>query len=386
MKKINKIFICFLVFILVLCMTITFISPISINVYENRSAQKMPLPNIETFINNEFQNEVEAAAADQLPLSSRLKKAYNMLNSFYIVKTSRPFVQANPNKYFKYKTINFFGPNQLVYDPILLDDVKADLDKKIDNLNNVFANNSNVDFNTYFIEKDTDLNLETNQKQGLKEYVFAGLNLPDDQKMSFNINNIEEFRNYFYLTDHHWNYKGSYKAYCELIAKLKPGDKTLTPNKTVLVSNNYSGSKNSVLGHNFFKEDFYAYEFSFPTMSITLNGKPVNDYGAQSQFLDGSRSEISYGMFYGGDDGEIIFNTHDSSKENILIIGESFDNAILKLLATHYNTTYSIDLRSYETYMQKEFDIKSYISEHNIDCVLLIGNINYFVSENFMLR
>ena len=112
-------------------------------------------------------------------------------------------------------------------------------------------------------------------------------------------------------------------------------------------------------------------------MSITLNGKPVNDYGAQSQFLDGSRSDISYGMFYGGDDGEIIFSTHDSSKENILIIGESFDNAILKLLATHYNTTYSIDLRSYATYMQKEFDIKSYISEHNIDCVLLIGNINY---------
>ncbi len=386
MNVINKIFVMLVVAGLMFCAIVSIISPVSINNYENRQAQKMPVPGIESIASNKFQNDVELAIADQMPLSGKLKKGYNYFNSMFIIKTIEPIVKTESDKYIKYKSINFYGQNQLVYDVIELEDVKEELNSKFENLNSTFENNPDTDFYVYYIEKDTDINFETGEKMGLKEYVFDGLNIPKDKKSSFDINSIEDFRELFYHTDHHWNNKGSYKAYCELIELLKPEDTPIPKGKEVLVSKNYSGSKNSKLGYNFYKEDFYAYEFDYKDMKITINGESANDYGNQKEFLNDNRNDIAYGTFYGGDDGEVIFSTGENDNENILIVGESFDNAVLKLVATHFNNTHSIDLRFYESYMKKPFSFQKYIKEHEIDKVLLIGNINYFSSEDFILR
>lgn len=65
------------------------------------------------------------------------------------------------------------------------------------------------------------------------------------------------------------------------------------------------------------------------------------------------------------------------------MIGESFDNAILKLLASHYDNLYSVDLRYYEHSMGTTFDFSAYTAEHEISNVLLIGNIDYFLQDTF---
>lgn len=67
------------------------------------------------------------------------------------------------------------------------------------------------------------------------------------------------------------------------------------------------------------------------------------------------------------------------------MIGESYDNAVLKLLASHFNNTYSIDLRYYEAYMGQSFSLSEYLREHEIDKVLLIGNIDYYLMTEFQL-
>lgn len=66
-------------------------------------------------------------------------------------------------------------------------------------------------------------------------------------------------------------------------------------------------------------------------MTVTRNGEPAGDYGRQDA-VPGELA-LSYGAFYGGDDGEIIFDTGRTDRGNLLVIGESYDNAILKLLA-----------------------------------------------------
>ena len=68
------------------------------------------------------------------------------------------------------------------------------------------------------------------------------------------------------------------------------------------------------------------------------------------------------------------------------MVGESFDNAVLKLLASHYDTLYSIDLRYYEHSMGKAFDFGAYTREHGIDQVLLMGNIDFFIQDTFDLE
>ena len=68
------------------------------------------------------------------------------------------------------------------------------------------------------------------------------------------------------------------------------------------------------------------------------------------------------------------------------VLGESYDNAILKLLSESFDKTYSVDLRYYEAKMGRSFNFSQYLQEHNISKVLLIGNIDYFVMDEFSIR
>ena len=386
MKIINKLFVIFVIAGFLLCAVSSVLSPVDINDYENRTAEKMPVPTLDSFLSGAFQNDVETAVSDQIPLSSKLKKGYNVLNSLYIIKAVAPYVQAQPDKYIKYKGINFYGDDQLLQNRISLESIQSDLDVKIGNLNAVFKSNPDTDFYVYFIEKDTEINFETGEKTGTTEYLLDRLILPEENKKVFGVENIEQFRNDFYLTDHHWNNRGAYRAYCELLQMLKPTDQPLPAGEEMLISHGYSGSKNVGLGYDFFKEDFYAYKLNYADMVITTGGKELADYGNQQDFFAGKRSNITYPNFYGDDIGEIVFSTGDESKENIMLIGESFDNAILKLVASHYNNTHSIDLRHYQRQNGETFHIGSYIQEHEIDKVLLIGNINFYSFEEFLLE
>jgi hypothetical protein len=156
----------------------------------------------------------------------------------------------------------------------------------------------------------------------------------------------------------------------------------------VTLSGAFSGSKALTTGtQGVLTESVTAYAYPYPSMSVTINGEPAQDYGDATSFLDGSNTDSpSYIGLYGDDYGEIIFDTGLTDRENILVVGESYDNAILKLLASHYNRTYSVDLRYYETSMNTSFQLKEYLEEHDIQKVLLIGNIDYYTMEDFCLE
>ena len=113
------------------------------------------------------------------------------------------------------------------------------------------------------------------------------------------------------------------------------------------------------------------YSFDFPPMEIQVD-RVESDYGMQDELLRGELGWVSYGGVYGGDNGEVIFDT-------------SYDNAILKLLASHFSKTYSIDLRNYEHTFGEKFDFDSYVREHDISKVLFIGDISFYTMSEFMI-
>ena len=73
----------------------------------------------------------------------------------------------------------------------------------------------------------------------------------------------------------------------------------------------------------------------------------------------------------------------NSGKRNLLIIGDSYTNAINKLIATHFNKTYDVDLRHYKETFNEEFIINEYIEENDIDKVLIIVNYDLLLDEYF---
>ncbi len=392
MKKIRILFITAVMLILVGGLARAVLLPEEINTYENRYANQMPAFSVSSFVDGTYQDGVDAALMDQLPLSETMKRTYNHATASFLkgaLDLARQASGTQGESYVEFNGLRLFGDDYVTYWPRAVWSVEEELNAKMASLNATFARHPELTFYLYYIEKDTDLDFETGKKTGLVDYLLDGLDLPRENTGVYPIDSFEEFSQNFYKTDAHWHHDGSYRGYLQLLELLGVSEEPLAPvGDPILVSTEFSGKKAStVAGEGILTEDFYGYAYDFPAMTVTIGGQPAEDYGMQSLYLSGQAWEpVSYGSYYGGDNGETILSTGTTGRGKLLVVGESFDNAVLKLLASHYDTLYSIDLRYYEHSMGKAFDFGAYTREHGIDQVLLIGNIDYYIMDTFDLE
>lgn len=385
-KHLDRALTLLLLFALLLGLGKAVMLPKETNFYENRTANQPPRFSAFSWLHGEFQDALEAALTDQIPLAQKLEFCYHQATNSFLKSTLLHLSAAYPNRYFGYHDLMIFGGDRIVYPTVYLDQKQDLLDNKIEGLNNLFSHYPLVPFYVYYIEKDTDLNFESGSPSGISDYVLSNLHLPDSQKSCFTVRSISDFEQWFYRTDHHWNCYGSYRGY-QQVMQLLGKTSILSPlGEAERIVGGMSGAKARVSGGSaLFTEDLYAYRFSFPEMKITIDGMTVDDYGMQDAvFSPEDDGTIGYSNFYGGDDGEIVFHTQQAGAGNLLIIGESFDNAILKLIASSFENTYSVDLRNYEHEMGVPFNFGKYVTEHQIDRVLLIGNVDYFLMDEFL--
>ena len=92
--------------------------------------------------------------------------------------------------------------------------------------------------------------------------------------LKYEIPDFAAFSEYFYRTDHHWNYLGSYRAYRELLPLLGCTDTPLEPTATETLGE-FSGSKAAGTGLDIFSEPFTVYRFAYPEMTVTRNGETM---------------------------------------------------------------------------------------------------------------
>lgn len=380
-KKEDKIFLGILILILTGGFLKPIIRPIDINYYENRPANTIPNFSIKAIINKSFQDEFEKALSDQIPLASKMKIAEKTIS----LGTKILYANINNKSYNNIGAGIYYMKGNLLYSPRTLSTEKEYLEKKVKNYNQIIEENKGTNFYLYYIEKDTDINFENNKKLNAYEYIDSTLN-NKIKRSAFKVNNFKDFKENFYKTDHHWNYKGSYKAYKEIVELLEINEKPLEYEEELCLNSKLSGTKASQLGGALLlKENFCAYKFTMPNHEIYINNNIAPNYGNYKSYYENRNLPVSYGEYYGWDYGLIEFDYKNAKKGNLLIIGESYDNAINELISTHFNKTFNIDLRAYKTDMQKELNLKEFIKENKIDKVLLIGNIDYFTLETFML-
>lgn len=383
-KIINVLFVFGIIIYLIASLIRSIIKPKDIIENENRYAEKYTDFSIYNYINKNVQDNIEKVLSDQLIFSGRLRSLNNISKAYMVRNYTNIGLEDNDLEYLNYGGIALYGKENLIYYYMQLDDLKDNYYNKAINYNSLIEKYKDLDIYFYYIEKDTDINFSSNEKMGIYEYLKQILNTNNISK--FEINSFDEFKEYFYKTDHHWNYKGSYKGYEEVLKLLNNSDQPLE-GEEVNLNIKWSGSKaNGSTFRGVMTDDFIAYKFDFPNMKIFVNGVEAN-YGQQEEYLSKILTDdISYGAFYGWDTGEIIFDTEDESKENIMVIGESHDNAILKLLASHYGKTISIDLRNYKYYMGKNFNFDEYIKKYNISKVLFIGSVNFYAMSEFIIE
>lgn len=357
------------------------VKPIVINYAENRTANQLPAFHFADFMNKTFQDQYENAIADQLPLSSKMKKAEKTAELI----TKLWYFQSDSAKLHKVNSGLLYKDSYLIYTPREFSKIKENLDKKIKNLNEAIDRLPEVTFYLYYIEKDTDIDFHNDHKLQAYEYIIEKLNNRFHTK-KFEINSLDDFKTYFYQYDHHWNHKGSYKAYQEIVNWMSD-EEAIKKSDEICMNTSFSGSKAADIGGTaLLKEQLCAYRFDLKAHDIMINQKQAERYGNYADYFNQGKANGSYSDFYGGDAGLLAFDYHQENKDNVLMIGESYDNAINELLASHFNHTYNVDLRNYERENNHVFDLYAFVKEHDINRILLIGNIDYYVMEEFNLK
>lgn len=231
--------------------------PININEYENRYAEQLPRFALEGWMAGSFQDEMEAALSDQLPAAVSAKKAYNSIfttyNTYllravmnYAAQVSQEeaettleeseigedFIQTIKDPAVFYWTLpdstRQVLAGHLMYANRFLNGEKEKLDERIWSINATVNYHPGQTFYLYYIEKETDVNFMTGETSGFFKYLRDKVStIPDTNKSRFHVTNFNDFDTQFYRTDHHWNNKGSYLAYTQILAWLLPEEKPL---------------------------------------------------------------------------------------------------------------------------------------------------------------
>ncbi len=378
------VFIFGIMFVLALGFVTSIVSGKEINKYENRYAEKYESFSIDGYMTLSFQDSVEKTLSDKVNFAESMKKLYNDTKG----KTIKAMVDTNNHifalddkiRYVKIGSRNLMG-DYVVLNYSVFEDLKWKLIERAADYNKIKERNPNTDFYFYYIEKDTDVNFETGEKVGVFEFMQENLNFDKDKMARYEISDFETFKRCFFKTDHHWNNFGAHRGYVEVLNLLDKTQTPLVPGEEVKISSKYRGSKATGLTAGFF-EDFNVYKYNLPKVKVLIHAWEQDSYSRREEFIKSRDEKVTYADFYGLDVGVVEFYANKGT-DNVLIVGESYDNAVLDLLSGHFNSLHSVDLRYYEVYMKEKFDIDKYIKEHNITKVLFMGNVDYLILDVF---
>ncbi len=235
----------------------------------------------------------------------------------------------------------------------------------------------------YFIESSRTHQIARTFDVDSPTYKYLTKHLHADGFDHLKYSTYKEFCNYFYSTDHHWNYKGSYQGYLDVVRMLLgEEEEVLKPTGVYETSRIFNGSYARHINKYVSKEKFALYVFDpFPAYTAIQNGRKKKfdrvDKYLQDRISWG-RFDDHYGMCYGGDIGLLEQYSENHPERTLLIINNSQANAIKPLLTAHYGKVISVDLRHYRKEIGKKFSLGKAVEEYKPDQILLIGDLFLF--------
>jgi hypothetical protein len=193
--------------------------------------------------------------------------------------------------------------------------------------------------------------------------------------------NADDWQKLFFATDHHWNPVGQYQGYLEIMQLLsrknpKIGTARIPFAEKVMTNVRFQGSIARTAAYSQISEPFRALTGHDPKLHAYLNGKRADYLIMNKAFLKNPPTAPFASLYplYNGTDYPIIEYRKDApGAGNLLIFADSFSNSMEDLVASHYQHTYSVDLRHYGPETGKPFDIATFIKEHQITDVLIMG-------------
>lgn len=241
------------------------------------------------------------------------------------------------------------------------------------NLNEVASKYPNIKTYVYFptkleeILEVGDTNYGLNYRQGFLRELNENI-----AYSALNITTVEEHKEYFYKTDFHWNGRGAYLGYKDIINMIGQDFEIGEPKeveKEIIYDYPWQGGTSGEIAHT--GDNDYI---------IDLELKDIGNYkyyvnGVESEYAQakkyykehGNDTEYSdYDFYFGDNSFERRFEFNDESKPNILIFCDSMCNVNQEWIASHFNTAVFIDLRANDG----SFNLDEILKKYDIDIIL----------------
>ncbi len=356
---------------------------------EGRTYEKRPSLSVAALEDGSFQDAFEQYVSDRIPSRDRMLMANASLQRALIATAALPF------GYDVYPT--FYGSGT-VYDS------KADMVAPLPERQSpkqeesyraaaealsAFAS-AHPDLNMVFCEVDRLEFSGANPASGLisdpidRPYMRSRFlsQLPSNlQVVDLEATDKEAFVTDYFRSDHHWNVGGAYKGYTKILDTLLPGATPVTVYGSDTWDNIPFFGSNARLGlcevveHDVITD--LAYDESDLSVRIDERDESIESLRHRESYDAGAvsddRYQNRYAEYFHGDFGIIEITNHDKPEgEDIVLIGDSFSNAMERFVAEHYRTTYVIDPRRYpET-------LGDFVESHPVENVLFVlGGTTY---------
>jgi hypothetical protein len=185
-----------------------------------------------------------------------------------------------------------------------------------------------------------------------------------------------------YKTDHHFSMRGAYHAYNQIFSALSASNQSTSAPIPVqqwhkIPEVKFMGSLSRCAGaFDDIIDEFEVAKINSPRLTIVTskNETSRSDERYETGSFSRAKFENHYRNYFGNDRGLVEYTCHSAEDRNILIIGDSYDNPIEQLIASHYRRSYFIDHRKYNNELGQTLNISDFIDKNKIDDVLFIGN------------
>ncbi|MGG1662361.1 DHHW family protein [Brevibacillus sp. NRS-1366] len=219
-----------------------------------------------------------------------------------------------------------------------------------------------------------------------------------DVRSKFDTFTNAELEDLYLETDHHWNIKGAFLAYQEMIRQLSDKSAHFKGEPMSLSEIRVSTFANGSFDGSYNRQSNFAidtqkadrtmiYEpevpFTFQKFEV-INGDGSQTIRDFSDFYGYKRGQnpVSYGTFFGGDRRKITYeNPKAGNQLNVLLLKDSFMNPITPYLAQSFNRLTVYDNRYYP-----EFSLKKILSSEHYDILIIALHDDNLYSQNYVFE
>ena len=332
---------------------------------------------------NAIKTRLENEITNSFPFYNSLNGLYQnfnyCMNSFFYKEV--PLKTNSDNEYIFYNKENDFYYLENQYS-------KDELDKRLDMQVAMFNKLANLDIDMY-LYFPTRYELTKLKDNNLNSYVdiFKDKLSSKIKVANMDITSLEQYKNYFYKTDHHWNMNGALAGYYDIMDILGkvPVDNLEVVNKRERKF--YGSMAKSVLNNKTY--DYILDVDKKLDYDVLVNGKQASELFKPRQIrLDRDYLYYDYYVqYFNGQYGEICYDYHKDNEENLLILSDSYAWQIDYLIASSFNKTYVVNLR-YDKWKKEDLNLEEYMKERNIKKVLFLyeGGSMMFDQYNYNLE